>query len=139
MAALANQLGARVIADYDAQAKIAANIRAEAHGQANSSATVGGTIKAVDVLAGTMTIAIDSGADLALKVTASSQVTVNNTALTLADLVGKLGSRVVVNYNTQTKTVTSIRVEARGQVTGADTTFGAARAVTASDPVGVGQ
>src|SRR5438094_182300 len=68
--------------------------------QAGASATVNGTVKAVDVLAHTVTLAVQGSADLVLTFMPQSKITVNGSATTAAALGALLGKPASATYTT---------------------------------------
>ena len=76
----------------------------------SAAATASGTLKAVDVVLGSITISVQGSADLTLKTNASTQV--SGTASSTATLATKIGSKVTASYDAQTKVATSVRTEA---------------------------
>jgi len=109
LATLATKIGSTVTAEYNAQTKMATSVSAQA--QASASATVSGTLKAVNVLANTVTITAQGGAELVLNLTAQSKILVNGSASTSAALVTMVGKPTTVEYNTQTKAVVSLNIQ----------------------------
>lgn len=73
--------------------------------------TVSGKLKAVDAAAGTITITAQSGDELVLKVTDESKILVDGSSSTLAQLAAEIDSGVDVEYDAETKTVTSVSIE----------------------------
>jgi hypothetical protein len=110
---LATKVGSQVAVEYDTQTKTATNVSAQA--QANASIT--GTLRSVDVAAGTITISAQDGSEVVLKVAAGSQTKVEGAASTLASLAGRIGSRVTAEFNAQTKIATNANVHAQSALT----------------------
>jgi hypothetical protein len=79
-------------------------------GQENS-ATVSGTLKAVDVNAGTVMIATISGDQLLLKLTDESKIQIGGSASDLTQLAAKIDSKVNVEYQVEANAVTVISIE----------------------------
>ncbi|MBI4310256.1 MAG: hypothetical protein HY681_00635, partial [Chloroflexi bacterium] len=109
LATLATKIGSTMTAEYNAQTKIATSVSAQA--QASASATVSGTLKAVNVLANTVTITAQGGAELVLNLTAQSKILVNGSASTAATLAIMVGKPTTVEYNSQTKAVVSLNIQ----------------------------
>lgn len=119
------QPGSEVVATYDAETKAATRVTAQVQAQvsvqgssssqtsAQTKATVAGTIKAVDVVAGTITVAAKGGGDLVVKVTSDTKIAVEGAASTLATLATKVGSQVTAEYNAQTNAATSLNAQAQ--------------------------
>ena len=68
-------------------------------------------MKAVNVLASTITITTDAGADMQLKVVSNTQIKIGVTLSTFVSLATKIGSMVDVTYDAQTMTATSINAQ----------------------------
>lgn len=111
LADLQSKIGSKVALDYSADVKTVAN--ADVRGQADT--TVAGTLKSVDMAAGTLTIAANTGGDVALKIVADSQLRVGSTASTLAGLTAKIGSEVMAQYDSQTKALVRFQAGAGAQ------------------------
>ncbi len=124
---LASRLGAQVTANYDAQTKTATNVSAQGQAQAQTStqtqaqaqaqASASGSLKAVNVLAGTITVATQGGADLVLNVSGSTKMTLNGSVSTLASLAASIGSKVTVDYSAQTNAATSVSAQSQTSAT----------------------
>lgn len=83
----------------------------QAETQAQDTATVSGTLKAVDAAAGTVTIATKSDGELVLEFTNESKILEGGSLSTLDQLAAKIDSEVDVEYHTITKTVTAISIQ----------------------------
>lgn len=79
-------------------------------GQADT-AIAGGTLKAVDGNANTITVAIVNGGELVLSLTGESKIQIGGTPSDLTGLAAKISSIVNVEYQVTTKTVTSISIK----------------------------
>jgi len=100
------QVGDKITAQYNPVTKLAYRIYAT-----NASlAALAGVIKAVDTTANTVTIKPMRGAEVALKVDASTVIMRNGLPATLADLL--VGDHVAVKYNQAT--MLAYRIEAKG-------------------------
>ena len=110
VATLATKVGSQVTASYNAETKIATSVDAKAQANASGTATVNGTLKAVDVLAGTVTIAAQGGGDVVLKVASNTTVQAGGAVSTMANLATKIGSQVSASYNVETRAAASITV-----------------------------
>lgn len=113
IAALATSLGSKIDAEYDSNTMVASalNVQTQAQGSVSGSVSLSGTLKAVDVLKGTVTVTSDSGADLVLSVTSASKMTVGGSSATTASLLTKVGSKVTVEYNAETKAIMSLKID----------------------------
>lgn len=107
--------GMRVGAKYDLTTGVALELKArlapekpekkpDATGEDKSAASASGTVKAVDLLARTVTIATTSG-DLVLKVVGKSKIVVSASTVDVAALLTKIGANVEVQYNAEAKTL----------------------------------
>ncbi|MBI4313157.1 MAG: hypothetical protein HY681_15480, partial [Chloroflexi bacterium] len=76
---------------------------------ASASASISGAIKAVNVVNGTVTIAVQGGADVVLNATSSSKL-----SLPLARLTAQVGSQVRVSYDAKTMAIISLSVAVEG-------------------------
>jgi hypothetical protein len=76
-----------------------------------SNATASGTLKAVDIQAGIVTITPTSGDELALKLTADSKIQIGGSPSDLTQLAAKIGAKVDVEYQVEAKTVTVISIK----------------------------
>ncbi len=134
---LGKKIGAEVIAQFNAETKAVTSVDAKASASgsvtstpvptaqptatpqvtAQASATVkaSGTLKAVDMLTGSVTIATQSGADLVLKLTTATKVTVNGATPTIAALAASLGSKIDVEYDSKTMVATSANIQGQAQ------------------------
>jgi hypothetical protein len=114
LAALKSMIGSEVTAEYSQRTKVASDLHVR--GRAEQSATVTGTLKAVNPIQGTVTIATAGGQEVALNVTAASSVAADGAISTLADLSTKIGAQVTAQYNTQSKAATSVNLQTQAQV-----------------------
>jgi hypothetical protein len=76
-----------------------------------ATTTASGTLKAISVADGTATIATESGDELVLKVTGESKILASKSISTLTQLDTVIGSKVSVEYDTETKTVKSLNIQ----------------------------
>ena len=76
-----------------------------------TTAIASGTLKAVDVNAAKVTIAIANADDLVLSLTAESKIQLNGTPSDLTGLAAKINSNVDAEYQVTTKTVTIISIK----------------------------
>ncbi len=113
LASLAANIGAQVTAEYNVQTKMAISVTAQGQAQAQATASISGTLKAVDVVAGTVTIATQTGADVVLKVAADTKLLLKGPVSTLASPAAIIGSQVQAEYSVQTKIATSIKVHSQ--------------------------
>ncbi|MBI2866927.1 MAG: DUF4382 domain-containing protein [Chloroflexi bacterium] len=105
---LAGRIGARVQATYDATGHAVEGLQA----QAEATVTASGTLKAVDIAKGSITITTQAGADVTLDVASHSKVLINGSLATLASLKAAVGSTVTVTYSQQSKVVNEMSVQA---------------------------
>lgn len=75
------------------------------------NATTSGTLKAVDVEAGIVTIVTVSGDELALKFNDQSKIQIGGSPSAITQLAAKIDSKVDVEYQGEGKTVVVINVE----------------------------
>ncbi len=117
---LAFNLGAPISVEYNLQSNAALVLSVQSPAatpqptptppSATGVVKVTGTLKAVNLLANTVTIGVQGTADLVLNVKAQSLVTVGGASSTFATLVTKIGSQVTVEYTIQTSTVLSLSI-----------------------------
>ncbi len=74
-------------------------------------ATAIGTLKEVNIDNGTLTIATESDGELEIEVNGTSEIFVDESLVTFAQLADKIDSEVSVEYNRETKEVTAIRIQ----------------------------
>lgn len=79
--------------------------------EVQATANAEGTVKAFDAGTGMITIAVQSGETLELKVTGESKVSVSESPAGADKLSAIIGSEVSVEYNTETNTVMEINVK----------------------------
>jgi len=108
LAVLAANIGSPVRVEYDTDTMVATSVVIQA--ETSVSATISGTLKAVNVLANTITVTTAAGADIELKVIPGTVIEVGSTVTALASLVTNIGSTVSVTYNAQTNIATKINV-----------------------------
>jgi len=106
LADLENKINNTARIQYNVETRGVTNADIGAEAESNTSLIFGGTLKAVDIPAGTITITCDSGADITLSVAAE---------VSLASLATKVGSQVTVRYNTETGEVININIEGESQ------------------------
>ena len=106
---LAVSTGAPVRVEYDAPTQNATSIKAQA--QVNSSTSVAGTLKGVNLLASTVTIATEGGTELVLKVKPLSEITVGGSASLLPVLSAQIGAEVRADYHPETMAILTLRVQ----------------------------
>ncbi len=116
LASLATQIGARVKVEYSAQTNTAIAVQVEAEGKAE--AEIAGTLKTVNTLAGSLTVASSNAVEFAFTVTAQTKVKMNGAEATLAGLANALGGQIKVKYNAQTRVATEIEVVTRASTSG---------------------
>ncbi|HHV63548.1 MAG TPA: hypothetical protein GXX46_00495 [Peptococcaceae bacterium] len=79
--------------------------------QSPAVVTTDGTLKAVDAEAGTITITTQDGNELVLKATEESKILFDDSQSSDAQLADMIGSEVNVEYQEESKNVTSIRIK----------------------------
>lgn len=89
----------------------AASADEEQAGESQATATVSGTLKTINAVDGTVTIATENGDELVLNVTSESQIIVSESLTTLAQLENVIGSKVSLEYHAETKNVTVISIQ----------------------------
>lgn len=106
-------VGDRVRAAYATDTLLASAIEVQAKAESRSRAalTASGTLKAIDPVAGTVTITTRSG-DLVLRVVGESKILQREAVVALATLAGKAGAQVAAQYNGDSMTL--ILLEVRG-------------------------
>jgi len=132
LTSLAAKVGAEVTAKFNAESKQTTQIVAGGDDKAKAAAgaelKIEGTIKAVNPASGTVLVASNSGVDVVLKVGADSKLQIDNAALTISGLMGRVGSRVEATYDANTRTV--VTLQAQGEATA--TVTGTIKAVDAA-------
>ncbi len=113
----------------DAGANAGGSVAAQGGATASAQATVKGTLKAVDIASGTITVAIDTGAQLVLKVGSDTNVLLDGAAGGLAGLSAKVGSNATVSYDTETKVANIVQVESSGSASAETTVTGTLKSV----------
>jgi hypothetical protein len=103
---LETSIGSQVTIIYNTQTNVASMV--VVHSNTGGSVSTNGTLKAADLIAGTVTITTQTGADLVLSINSSTQVVANGIVGNVSSLTTKIGSRVAVTYNAETKVATSI-------------------------------
>ncbi|HWR61998.1 MAG TPA: hypothetical protein VN580_10325, partial [Clostridia bacterium] len=83
----------------------------EPTGEAQTTANAEGTVKAFDAGTGMITIAVQSGETLELKVTGESKIFISESTAGADKLSAIIGSEVSVEYSSETNTVTKINVK----------------------------
>jgi hypothetical protein len=78
--------------------------------QSSGQAMAVGTIKAVDIAAGIVTISIAGGQDIVLEVTSSTEIKISNAISTMVTLASNIGSEVNIKYEASTNVATEIKV-----------------------------
>jgi len=133
LVSLATKIGAQVNASYNSQTNAVSSLDVKGQASGSASATVSGTLKSVDVLKGTITVATQSGADMALKVTGDTKVTLNGATTDIATLAANvgIGTQIVANYNSQTSAVSSLDVKGQASGSTSATVSGTLKAVDA--------
>jgi hypothetical protein len=76
-----------------------------------NNVTVSGTLKAVDVNASTVTIAVEGSDDLVLTFTAKSNVQIGGVSSDLTQLAAKIDSKVAVEYDAEAKAISVISIQ----------------------------
>ena len=104
-------VGDRVRASYGTDTLLASALEVQAKAESRSKAalTASGTLKAIDPVAGTVTITTRSS-DLVLHVVGESRILQKEAVVTLAALVGKAGARIEAQYNGDSMTLTLLEV-----------------------------
>lgn len=92
-------VGMQIKAAFDPDTNDAYVIEADSDGE-NNDAHIHGTVSAIDTTAGTLTIAPASGDPVTLNVDASTEIEVNHTSATLADI--QVGMPVFAEYDSST-------------------------------------
>jgi len=111
LASLAAHIGAEARIRYNTQTRVASLVEVQGDGEANAVVTASGALKAVNLIAGTVTIATQGGTDLVLKVTSDTKVLVNGSSVALASLLNRLGSQATIEYTADAMVATSINVQ----------------------------
>lgn len=79
--------------------------------ETQTTTTASGTLKAVDASDHTITIATENDDELVLEVTDKSKIFMDESLVTDAQLVNKIGSEVIVEYYDGTKVVTAVSIQ----------------------------
>ena len=106
---LASKIGGDITVLYNAQTRAAVSLRAELHSQGTGRAS--GTLKTVNVLENTVTIATQAGSGLTLSVGQSTKLFLNTAPSDLAALALNLGAPINVEYNLQTNAALVLGVQ----------------------------
>ncbi|WP_181482177.1 hypothetical protein [Tepidibacillus sp. HK-1] len=80
-------------------------------GESQAIATTSGTLKAINAVDGTVTIATESDNELVLKITSGSKIFVSESLPPLTQLDTVIGSKVSAEYHAETKTVMVIYIQ----------------------------
>ncbi len=104
-------VGSRIDGQYDTSTGTVGQLKSE------STVKATGTIKAVDVLSGTITITNQTGTDLALKVESKTRLLGNGSMVTLASLKTLVGSEATVAYSQQSKVIGEMNVRGQAETT----------------------
>ncbi len=115
----------KLLIELDAQANVGTQPQPTVQAQATAQATVraSGTLKAVDIINGSVTVATQAGGDIVLKVAPDMKVTVNGTVSTVASLAASIGSRINIEYDSKTMAASSITVLPQGAASSASGTL----------------
>lgn len=73
-------------------------------------AAITGTIKAVDITAGTVTIMTEEGGELVLCLSRDSKLLIDSSASTVAGLGNRIGDKIRIQYDLKNRTVTNAHV-----------------------------
>ncbi|MBI4197661.1 MAG: hypothetical protein HY533_00950, partial [Chloroflexi bacterium] len=111
LADLISKVGSRTIVEYATDTKVVT--RLVVVGAGSTRANVAGTLKLVDLQAGAVTIAPQTGGEVVLKVNYDTKILIRGKASTLAALAGLAGSPVAVQYVAQTSAALSIEAGGR--------------------------
>ncbi len=76
-----------------------------------TTATVGGTLKAVDSDAGTVTIATENDGELELKVNDQTEIKIGESPASLVQLADEIDNGIRVEYDAETKILMSANIE----------------------------
>ena len=110
---LSSKVGSKVKVGYDSNTSTVNTVQVlSTSGQ--GTASVSGTLTNVNSAAGTITVQTDSGQELVLKTTSSTQIrasSVGGLVSSLLSLVSYIGARVQVGYNVNTSTATTISLQ----------------------------
>ena len=98
--------------------------------QVKGHVLVMGTIKGVDTEKGTITVATKAGKDITLHLASDSQLVVDGSVSTLAALENKIGSKVRLQYNIETKAIANADVGATAETSTSLTLRGTVSAVS---------
>jgi len=101
----------------DKRALVALGGKAEQVEQKVQMRRASGVVLNVDAAAKTLTVHLDSGADLSLTVNDATKISVDKKGSTLGDV--RPGDRVEVSYNAQTTVAAAINVRVEGAIKGA--------------------
>ncbi|MBF8299206.1 MAG: hypothetical protein HW397_255 [Dehalococcoidia bacterium] len=122
IASLGAKVGSEAVVKYDAESMALVQLSGSGSASTGSptsptatpnvtpaaNATVSGTLKAVNVVGGTVTITTSSGEDVVLKIGSDTKAMVSGAVVGTASLVTKIGSQVSATYNMETKVAASI-------------------------------
>lgn len=104
MVGLAASIGSEATVTYDAETYVASSVGI----QGSAAASVTGTLTAVNVIAGTVTVTTQAGTVLVLDVSSSAQVLIDGEAGSIAILAARIFSQVTVTYDAETNVATRI-------------------------------
>jgi hypothetical protein len=114
LAGMAGKVVEEFSAEYDSKTKTVHNLKA----RAQTNARVSGTLSDVDVKAGTITIATQTGGDVTLKVDASSELEVGGEDVTLEGLGRLISAQVTAEFNAQAMIATEVKAAGKAAATG---------------------
>ncbi len=106
-------VGTHVAVQYDVQSSSVLSL--ESSGRVTDNVTVAGTIRAVDAVSSTLTVAAASGPDVVLKISDQTRLLLGGVTTTLADLKAQTGARVKAEYSAQTNAAVAVLVEAQSK------------------------
>ncbi|MEX2599506.1 MAG: DUF4382 domain-containing protein [Dehalococcoidia bacterium] len=115
VAALSTRIGSEIDVTYNAETNVATAVEASSSGGssgggASAGTTVSGTLDAVSALDGTVDVVTESGETITLEVVSQTEILVDGSSAALAGIATEVGSSVVVEYEAETNTATSINI-----------------------------
>ncbi len=106
-AELSSKVGSKVNVVYDSKTSTVDTVQIlQSSGQ--GTASISGTLTNVNSAAGTITVRSDSGQELVLKTTSSTQIQAGGLISTMVSLVSYVGARVQIQYDVNSNTATTI-------------------------------